>query len=80
MFESKLNMYYIQKSGERKVCWLVTEIIWQIGQINTVVKLSCEFVDDQTQNILHPCESVYQYLSIDIRYIDIAQTWLFCGQ
>ena len=36
MFESKLNIYYTQKSG-----------------LNSNLKLSCAFVNEQTQNILH---------------------------
>ena len=56
MFESKLNINYIQKSAERKVWWLFSEI----GKIITDVKIFCAFVNEQTQNILHPCESVYQ--------------------
>ena len=31
------------------------------------------FVNDRTQNILHPFHILCQYLSIDIKYIDIAQ-------
>ena len=34
MFESKLNIYYTQKSVERKVYWLCTEKVWKIGKIN----------------------------------------------
>ena len=58
MFEQ--NIYHMQKSAERNVCWLFTEIVWQISQINTNVKLSCAFVNDQTHNITHPYESLYQ--------------------
>ena len=41
MLESKLNIYAIQKSAERKVFWLFTEKVWKIGKIkgyNTNVK------------------------------------------
>ena len=59
MFESKLNIYYIHKSAERKVFWLFTEKVWKIGKINTNLKLFCAFVNDQTQHISHPDESLY---------------------
>ena len=71
MFESKLNIYTIQKSAERKVFCLFYEKVWKIGQIN--LKLSGALINDRTQHILHPCESLYQTIFIDIKYIDIAQ-------
>ena len=60
MFESKLNIHYIQKSAERKVFLLFTEKVCKIGEINTNLKLSCAFVNNRTQHILHPCESLCQ--------------------
>ena len=33
MFESKLNIYTIQKSAERKVFWLFTEEVWKKDNI-----------------------------------------------
>ena len=63
MFELKLNIYYIQISAERKVLWLFSEKVWKIGKIkgqSNNLKLSCVFVNDQTQNILHQCEGLYQ--------------------
>ena len=45
MFEAKLNI----REKSRKV-----------GIINTKLKLSCAFVNDRTQHILHPCESLGQ--------------------
>ena len=33
MFESKLNIYAIQKSAEREVFRLFTEKVWRIGKI-----------------------------------------------
>ena len=56
-FESKLNIYTIQKSAERKLFWLFTEKVLKIGKIkgyNTNLKLYFAF--DQTQYILHLCE------------------------
>ena len=76
MFELKLNMYTKQKSVERKVFWQFTGKVLKIGNIkgsNTNLKLHCAFVNDQTQRILHPCEGRCQWLSIDSKYIDIAQ-------
>ena len=35
MFESKLNIYTLQKSAERKVFWLLTEKVWKIGKIKS---------------------------------------------
>ena len=52
------------------------EQVWKICKIkgwNTNLKLSGAFDNDRTQNKLHPCESLCQYLSIDIKYIDIDQ-------
>ena len=54
MFESKLNIYTIQKSAERKVFSLFSEKVWKMSKItcyNTNLKLYCVFVIDQTQNI-----------------------------
>ena len=59
MFESKLNIYTRPKSAERKVFWLFTEKVLNIGNIeglNTNLKLYFAFVNDQTQRKLHPCE------------------------
>ena len=70
MFESKLKIYYIQKSAERKVFWLFTEKVWKRGKINTNLKLSWAFVN----NIFYiHMKSLCQYISIDIKNIDIAQ-------
>ena len=33
MFESKLNIYTIQTSADKKVFWLFTEKVWEIGKI-----------------------------------------------
>ena len=33
MFESKLNIYTLQKSAERKVFWLFTEKVRKIAKI-----------------------------------------------
>ena len=52
MFESKLNIYTIQKSALRKVFRLFTEKVLKIGNIkgqNTNLKLYFAFVNDQTQ-------------------------------
>ena len=47
MFESKLNIYYTQKSVERKVYWLCTEKVWKIGKINGLkYQLQALFVKD----------------------------------
>ena len=46
-----------QKSAEGKLFWLLTTI--KIGKIKTNLKLSA-FVNDPTENILHPCQCQYQ--------------------
>ena len=77
MFESKLKMYTLQKkSSVRKVFWLFTEKVWKKGHNKgkkTKLKLYYAFVNDQTQNIVDPCQGLCQLFSIDIKYIDIAQ-------
>ena len=30
-----------------------------VGKINTNLKLSCAFVNERTQHILHPCQSLF---------------------
>ena len=52
---------------------VICEKVWQIVKINTNLKLSCAFVNERTQHILHPCESLCKWISIDIKYIDITQ-------
>ena len=37
MFESKLNIYYTQKSAEKKVFWLFTEKVWKKDKLRDKV-------------------------------------------
>ena len=51
MFESKLNLYAIQKSAEKKVFWLFSGKVRKMVKIegySTNLKLSCAFVNDET--------------------------------
>ena len=55
------HLLHTKISWEKSILTIYWKKYYKIGKINTNLKLSCAFVNNRAQHILHPCESMSVY-------------------